>query len=408
MGTTIRTNTETTIIEIFVRACACCVGSFPSNKLSGSVVSSRLLRMLCGKQATRLCLGLISVVIVCKICLIYYTNSLLRIVEGESNSSSPTANRIERRFAVFGCSTPEQDSHRGFDYVFYLPLTVLAWQRIGFESIVLIIGEKSEWRVHPILSYVLDHLERQPDATVIFISAKVENRMMLSQTARIFVANMKEFPGIANDHIITTDSDLWPLRKEHYYLPPGIDRPLILVHSQCCEPFTFNGKSYPMLPMSHIRASAATWKEIVNINSSFANDSASILNYFQQFFGERVHNRVIFASEDWYLDQKLVSIRVAQWISQNSQDYVYKVSDEGLKRIDRINWNADKIQPSSFGNYFDTHLLVDGFMPDKWESIKPLLNLMYNKSPFRSEWCNRYASRFYKLFIKWKSNSNSS
>jgi hypothetical protein len=205
--------------------------------------------MLRGKEIKRLCLGLVSAALLCEIYTICSAN----------NPSLQTALRVredveftQRRFAVFGCSTPEKNSHRGFDYVFYLPLTVKAWQRIGFESIILIIGEKKEWQVHPILSYVLETLEIQPDATVIFISAKVENRMMLSQTARIFVAYMKEFPGTATDHILTTDSDLWPLRKEHFYLPPGIDRPLLLVHSQCCDPFTFDGRSYPMLSMSHI------------------------------------------------------------------------------------------------------------------------------------------------------------
>ena len=364
--------------------------------------------MLSGKQVAKLCLGLVTAALLLEIYTIYYPNLLSPLPNTTGLRTTP---RIKRRFAVFGCSTPEKNSHRGFDYVFYLPLTVLAWQRIGFESIILIIGEKKEWQVHPILSYVLDNLERQSDATVIFIPAKVENRMMLSQTARIFVANMKEFPGIDTDYIMTTDSDLWPLRKEHYYLPPEIDRQLFLVHSKCCGPFTHDGRSYRMLPMSHIGASVATWKEIINTNSTqfYGNDSASILNYFEQFFGERVHRRVIFASDEWSLDQKLVSIRVDQWIRHQSsrRESVYEVSDEGLYRIDRSSWNADKIRPSSFRNYFDTHLLIDGFMPDKWNSIKPLLNLMYNKSTFGSEWCNRYATRFYKLFIKRKISSSS-
>ena len=41
-------------------------------------------------------------------------------------------------FAVFSCATPSKNGHRGFDYAFYLPLTTLAWQRIGFKSIILI------------------------------------------------------------------------------------------------------------------------------------------------------------------------------------------------------------------------------------------------------------------------------
>ena len=96
-----------------------------------------------------------------------------------------------RRFAVFSCATS-----LSVDYAFYLPLTVLAWRRIGFESIILIVGEKSQWEIHPVLSHVLDTLTKLSDiCTVLFLSADVENHVMLSQTARIFVANLKEFPG---------------------------------------------------------------------------------------------------------------------------------------------------------------------------------------------------------------------
>jgi len=114
--------------------------------------------MLSGKQVAKLCLGLVTAALLFEMYTIYYPNLL------SPSSNTITTPRIKRRFAVFGCSTPEKNSHRGFDYVFYLPLTVLAWQRIGFESIILIIGEKKEWQVHPILSYVLDNLERQSDA----------------------------------------------------------------------------------------------------------------------------------------------------------------------------------------------------------------------------------------------------
>jgi hypothetical protein len=115
--------------------------------------------MLSGKQVAKLCLGLVTAALLLEIYTIYYPNLL------SPSPNTITTPRIKRRFAVLGCSTPEKNSHRGFDYVFYLPLTVLAWQRIGFESIILIIGEKREWQVHPILSYVLDNLERQSDAT---------------------------------------------------------------------------------------------------------------------------------------------------------------------------------------------------------------------------------------------------
>ncbi|XP_032791043.2 uncharacterized protein LOC116928077 [Daphnia magna] len=361
--------------------------------------------MVNSEQAVRLLLSLTVAIIVFEI----YTSSIQHHIFyakpffGTENSESK-GKVASRRFAVFGCSTPNNSTHRGFDYAFYLPLTAMAWNRIGFESTILIIGEKTEWQTHPILSYVLDHLDKLPDVTVLFIPAKVENRMMLSQTARIFVANMDDFPGKLSDYIITTDSDLWPLKKEHFIQPEGSNRPLTLVHSQCCGPFKFDGRNYTMLPMSHVGASAATWKEIVNFNSSVvANDSASILEYLKQVFGERVHRPIIFASEDWYFDQKLISIRVDQWIKrQQEENCTYRVSDQGLSRIDRSSWNPDSIQPSVFQNYYDTHLPLEGFKPAVWESIKPLVLLMYSEGSSQIEWSNAYAKRFHEQFIKWR------
>lgn len=318
-----------------------------------------------------------------------------------------------RRFAVFSCATPGPNSHRGYDYAFYLPLTVVAWHRIGFESLVLIVGEKSEWKTHPILSHVLATLERlSDDATVMFLSAEVENRMMLSQVVRICAANMKDFPGRPSDFLMTTDADLWPLRRKHYYQPQGMNRSLMLLHNECCGSFSLAGRSYTMLPMQ-VGASAATWKEIINGDSSAPielTDSASILNYFQQMFGQRVRQSVAFASDDWYMDQKMLSIRVDQWLSRRhgnqskNQASVYKASDSGLLRIDRSYWSAEDIRPNSFVNYYDAHLIYDGFTPENWKTIQPLLRLMYGKNSTRYEFCNRYATEFYEQFTQFGAN----
>lgn len=354
-------------------------------------------------QIVRLCVLLIGSIFFVEFFTAFFSTSLMREI-----SSLTAVDKDDRRryFAVFGCSTPDRTgTHRGFDYAFYLPLTVLAWKRIDFESLILIIGERKDWRSHPALSYVLDTLDGLPAATVVFIPSKVENRMMLSQTARIFVANMKSFPGASSDHVMTTDSDLWPLRKEHFHLPPGMmtmeRNRLILVHSQCCGTFSHGGRSYAMLPMSHIGASAATWRQMINANTTgmmlAANDSASILHYFRQVFGERVYQRVVFASDDWYLDQKLISIRFDEWISlRNPDDYLYKVSDAGFQRIDRAGWNVDGIDPNHFANYFDAHLPLNGFVPKVWSTIAPLIRLMYGNSSLESEWCNSYATRFHE------------
>ena len=84
---------------------------------------------------------------------------------------------------------------RAYDYAFNLPLTALAWERIGFVSFIVIIGSRCEWENDPALQIILRHLKERK-AIVSFMPAPLENRLMLSQTARIFGANMDDFPGI--------------------------------------------------------------------------------------------------------------------------------------------------------------------------------------------------------------------
>ena len=123
---------------------------------------------------------------------------------------------------------------------------------------------------------------------------------------------------------MTTDADLWPLRREHYYYPVmnrSSSNLLMLLHSECCGSFTLGGRDYTMLPISNVGASVATWKEIINVDDMMTTHSAAenILDYFQQMFGERVRNLVVFASDDWFMDQKMMSVRIDQWIHrQNS------------------------------------------------------------------------------------------
>lgn len=188
---------------------------------------------------------------------------------------------IVNKYAVFTACTPNGESHRSFDYAFYLPLTALAWERIGFRSVVVIAGSRCEWTNDPALRLILNRLEVDRRAVVIFLETALENRIMIGQTIRIFAANLKDFPGRDEDFLITADADQWPLRKEHFMPRPGHD--LVLVH-KCCDPFTVpwrKNQSFQMYSMMNIGASVGTWREIMNRGRSVANDSESIMTYYE-------------------------------------------------------------------------------------------------------------------------------
>ena len=118
-------------------------------------------------------------------------------------------------------------------------------------------------------------------------------------------------------------------------------------------------------------------------------------------FGEKVHRRVEFASDEWYYDQKLISIRVDEWMrKEGNSKRTFEVSDAGLGRIDRISWHPEQIPPSRFDSFFDAHLILDGFNPEKWATIRPLIRMMFNNdtngtsSAWQILWCDEYAEKF--------------
>lgn len=320
----------------------------------------------------------------------FYVNSNL-IQDEALPTIKPNVSEKPVYYAVFCSNTPNGVSYRTYDYAYNLPLTALAWERIGFKSIAIIIGSRCEWENDPALSLVLSHLEARR-ATALFVSSPLEYRTTLSQTARAFAVNLPGFPGKDNDFLITSDSDLWPLRREHYTPRPNFN--VLLVHSGCCGTFKSNNKTYPMYPMSNIGATVSTWRQIMNENHPIATDAEGMLDYFAEIFGEQARSPVVVGQETWYMDQRGVSIRLAEWMDKYGNSSVYRVSDQGFGRVDRTGWDPDKLVPENFTLRFDAHLPGKGFLPVQWKKIVPLINLMYGNTSWEARWCEEYSLEF--------------
>ena len=244
---------------------------------------------------------------------------ILLIVYRHWNSSSSSSDFgqgkhkvvVERvRYAIYSCSTPSSDDFeqslkqsiapkalRGFDYAFYLPLTALSWQRLACRSIVLIIGTEREWTGHAVLSLVYRSL-RELKVNVIFVDSPVVNRAFVSQTSRLFVSHMPEWKEIGsdNDLLITTDADIWPLRRQHYVPSGNFD--LWLVNSEKAGTFDYHNRTYSMQAITSIIATAATWRQLIPHSPMTSNYSEEILSYFDHF-GPGVREQVTVWTDEW-------------------------------------------------------------------------------------------------------------
>lgn len=74
---------------------------------------------------------------------------------------------------------------------------------------------------------------------------------------------------------------------------------------------------------------------------------------------------------------------------------MHRVSDEGYERLDRVAWNPQDLSQEEFEARFDAHLPTKIFLPDRWDSIRPLLRLMYGKKSWQFAWSENYYAQFY-------------
>jgi len=83
----------------------------------------------------------------------------------------------EKMYAVFSTTTENRDA---LNFIFLLPLTVLAWKRVGFDSVVVIVGPVDVWNSDELFHFVLTAV-RQLGAVVVFFEPRPEKSVMISQ-----------------------------------------------------------------------------------------------------------------------------------------------------------------------------------------------------------------------------------
>jgi len=82
-----------------------------------------------------------------------------------------------KTYAVFSTTTENRDA---LNFIFLLPLTALAWKRVGFDSIIVIVGPIDVWNSDELYHFILSAV-RQLDAVVVFLEPRPEKSVMISQ-----------------------------------------------------------------------------------------------------------------------------------------------------------------------------------------------------------------------------------
>ncbi len=297
-----------------------------------------------------------------------------RITRQQSNESYVKIihypNENHTRFATFGVTTPTNDD---YFYAFCAPLAVRAWRRIGYESIVFIVGDVNDWLTNDLLKHIYSQLLLLKPVLV-FLKPQPENEVLVSQACRLFASNYFTWQNPNRTFIVTTDVDLWPLTAGTFEVPK--DKKILLLNSECCGSFTHGSHTYKLLPMGNVVADVATWQNLTNVHGFFPTNPAEIVDYFFRVFGPLALERT---RKDeyvgWYMDQRMLSMRIDAWMSQHGGSNVEFVPrDVGRDRLDVNYW-----MPYSLQGKTDIHTLPRAYKPGVWEKLRPVIKLMYSK-----------------------------
>jgi hypothetical protein len=147
-----------------------------------------------------------------------------------------------RRFAIFACSIHAST----LAYTFYTPITAASWKRIGYEAIVVFVGDFLKPNVlTPRLNLSRNYL-KHVGAHIVDVQCNESYSIKLSQLVRVFSGFLPSNLVQDEDIILTSDSDLMPLKQSEYQPTPGTDG--FIFNAFCCGPFYRRGRNYTMFP----------------------------------------------------------------------------------------------------------------------------------------------------------------
>ena len=281
--------------------------------------------------------------------------------------------RMFKRFAVFATTLKSTNGH----YVFYPPLTVRAWTRLEYGSLVILVGSYSLWTSSSMTLLVLSALVSEGAGIVFVQTSHPDNDVLISQTSRLFAAYIFRSCLSDSDIIFTSDVDLWPLDPQYYI--NITEQTIASLNAFCCGHFSYKNNSIRMLPMANIGMSALTWRKVLPLSVSYKRSKRylfgadDILLYLAQYFGNMVNRHIIKGSKGWYYDQKMISIKVDEWVRVHGEGSVQLRHRTKGDRIDRASFHI----PPSLKGKSDAHLPLKPSA--EWGRLKALLSLMYGK-----------------------------
>jgi hypothetical protein len=264
-------------------------------------------------------------------------------------------------------------SNLDLKYAFLLPITAKTWERLGYKSVFMLVGDETEWNNGP-FEVVLSELKKLVLNGHKLIFVKQLEGYSVWTTAniiRLYAGCMAIDP---EDYAIIGDSDLFVLKSE-FILQRDKNKSVNLWYANA-----FNHTAIPQYPMCHVGSSIKVWREIMNIKESDiytttlekmdkavgrGNDTDTAFN--EKFYATTLRNWSGFPHQCQFITRP-------EWKPEHPSD-----------RLDRGNWDL-----SLWGeNTVDAHLPRPALQ--YWDTISVILDKI---CPEHREWFATYKNKF--------------
>ena len=181
--------------------------------------------------------GILAVIII-----IIYIQSQLNSTIFPAFKQKLTDKSIRRRFCIFTCSI-----HSSIEsYSFYTPITAAAWKRVGYEAIVVFVGDFTRPNTFAARINLSRTYLKHMGAYIIDLQCPSEYAVKVSQLVRVFAGFLPKTIVDDDDGIITGDSDLLPLDSNQYQSTANTNG--FIFNAFCCGTFNRRGQTYRMFP----------------------------------------------------------------------------------------------------------------------------------------------------------------
>jgi hypothetical protein len=195
-------------------------------------------------------------------------------------------------------------------YCYYLPFAVLAWRRLGFEPVVLLVGSERIFRRLPLI----DVLKNDLNISFHIINTDRSRSISTSQLVRLFGGFLSySYASKNNSLIFIADVDLLPITRHRFDIDINNDNHIVIVNAYCCHEQQFsyqNDHNIDYYPMSYVGMTQYLWKQIFLPLGHCYPSSNLTVDFIEcclkSKYNQTIPKHVVKGTNQWDIDQKLL------------------------------------------------------------------------------------------------------